>query len=261
VDPTIIKSFMQERLTTKEEVARAAHAVGVSTATLYRYKSNPEDMGLGVLAKLKDFLGLPLENGAAWSKARVIETERRRLKLEEFAAKAGGARYTTVAPYTVSSELADVTQILLHADYGTRAPSMESDLLNVRRARAATYNAGSYDSWEIWDGYGYSDFFYGRGRFKDIDATMRKHQVAAFVESSRHPKRHRFVYRSHCPSLPMFGCYQPQGVALVRIEDIHIEFQAPELVQSFMETFDELLGHCITKTMDQFIQFITSPDT
>lgn len=260
MDPTIVKSFMQERLATKEEVARAAHAVGVSTATLYRYKSNPEDMGLGTLARLKDILGLPLENGAAWSKARIIETERRRLQLEKFAAKEGGARYTTVAPYTVNSELAGITQILLHADYGTRAPGMESDLLGVRHTRAALYEAGSYDSWEIWDGHGYREFFHGRGRFKGIDASLRNRQVAAFVESSRHPKRRRFVYQSNCPSLPMFGCYQPQGVALVRIEDIHIEFQAPELVRSFRDTFDELLSQCATKTVDQFIEFITSPD-
>lgn len=260
MNPTIIKTFLAERLTTKEEVARAARAVGVSTATLYRYKSNPEDMGLGVLAKLKDILGLPLENGAAWSKARVIDTERRRLQLEEAAAKASGARYTTVAPYTVNSEIEEVTQILLRVDYGTRAPAMEQDLIDVRRKRAELYNAGAYESWEIWDGYGYADFFHGRGRFGGIDEAMRRRQVAAFIESSRHPKRRRFIYRSHCPTLPMFGCYQPQGTALIRVDDVHFEFQAPELVSSLRETFDDLLNQCSTKTLEQFIEFLATPD-
>jgi hypothetical protein len=259
MDPKIIKSFMNDRLTTKKDVARAAEAVGVSTATLYRYKSNPEEMGLGVLAKLKDTLGLPLESGAAWSKALVIETERRRLQLEELASRAGGARYTTVAPYTVNSELPEVTKVLLQVDYGTRAPIMETDLLEVRKARAAIYSAAAYDSWEIWDRVGYSDFFFGRGRFKGIDDKVRRRQVDAFVESSRNSKRHRFVYGSQS-SLPMFGCYEPQGVALVRIEDIHLEFQAPELVQSFRDTFDDLLSRCITTTSDQFIDFLVSPD-
>lgn len=260
MDPTIIKSFMQERLTTKEEVARAARAVGVSTSTLYRYKSNPEDMGLGVLAKLKDILGLPLENGAAWSKAKVIETERRRLQLEQTCAKEGGARYTTVAPYTVNSELAEITQLLLRTDYGTQTATLEKELLEVRQARSALYEASEYESWEIWDAYGYGDFFHGRCRFKSIDKSVRDRQIAAFVESSRQTKRHRFIYRSHCPSLPMFGVYQPQGVALVRVEDIHIEFQTPELVRSFRDTFDDLLSQCATRTSEQFIQFITSPD-
>lgn len=259
MDINVIRDFLEQRLPTKAAVEEAASAAGVSAATMYRYKSNPEGMGLGTLIRLNECLGLPLENGAAWSKADIISSEYRRLSLEKAIAGNGGSRYTTVSPYTVNSELEPLTRALIRADYGTRAPQIENEILRIRASRQQLYDSCAYASWEIWNGNGYLDFFHGRGRFNQIPADLRKAQVKTFIESSRSENRHRFIYMNNCPELPMFGAYTPSGIALVRIEDIHLEYQAPALVKSFQETFDELLTRCVTRTTDQFIDFISNP--
>ncbi|MGH8865525.1 MAG: hypothetical protein ACREVZ_12890, partial [Burkholderiales bacterium] len=210
----------------RQRLLLRAGAVGVSTATMYRYKANPEGMGLGTLIRLKDRLGLPLENGAAWSKSNVIAGERRRLSLEKTAAAAGGSRYTTVSPYTVNSELVPIMQLLVRADYGTRAPQIEGELLRIRAEREELYESCAYESWEIWNGCGYVDFFNGRGRFNGVPPALRQAQIEKFIDTSKVPGRHRFIYTHNYPELPMFGVYSPPGVALVRIDDIHLEYQA-----------------------------------
>ncbi len=257
MDVTVIKSFLADRLATRNAVEEAAAAVNVSVATMYRYKANPEAIDLGVLKRLSDHLGLPLQNGVAWLKTNVIGSERRRLELEKALSVAGGARFTTMPHYTVNEELPEITRLILQFDYGTRAPQLEREVLPIRAERSHLYSLDAYVSWEVWNVYGYLDFFHGRGRFKDIPKELRVAQIAKFVESSKRPGRHRFM--SNSPELPMFGVYSPPGVALVRIDDIHFEFQAPALISSFEETFNEILDHSFTKTADQFIAFLENP--
>jgi len=257
MDTKIIKSFLNERLSTREATEEAAAVAGVSVATMYRYKSNPEGMGVGTLAKLSEHIGLPLSNGVSWNRMNILGSERRRLTLERVAATAGGARFTTVAPYTVNSELPEITKILLEFDYGTRATAFEAEVLAIRLERAQLYDSDLYDSWEIWSGAGYADFFAGRGRFAAISEQLRQKQITAFVESSMNQKRHRYFYT--LPDLPAFGCYSSSGVALVRVDDIHLEFQEPALVLNFEETFNELLDKCHTKTRDEFVTFLSDP--
>lgn len=260
MDLNIIKDFLDQRLQTKAAVEEAAVSAGVSPATMYRYKANPAGMGLGTLIRLTESLGLPLESGAAWSKVDIVSSESRRLELERSVAAESGDRYTTVSPYTVNSELESVTRILLRADYGTRAPQLEETIVNIRAQRQRLYESTTYTSWEIWNGFGYLDFFNGRGRFKEIPEKLRKAQIEKFVETSKSASCHRFIYMRNCPDLPMFGVYSPPGISLVRVEDIHLEHQAPQLVKSFRDTFDEILLRCSTKTTEQFIDFITNPE-
>lgn len=272
MDATVIKSFLGERLDTKRAVEGAAAAIDVSVATMYRYKAQPESIGLGQLIKLSEFLGLPLTNGAAWSKASLLDSERRRLELErsiageyrrldaelKVAADAHGRRFQTVPAYTVNSELPEVTRLVLEADYGTRAATLEKDVLAVRAERARLYE--HYESWEIWNGYGYLDFFQGKNRYKTLPDDLRSAQVDVFAESTIHPLRHRFVYWRHSPDLPMFGCFAPVGVALVRVEDIHLEYQDPRLVESFEDTFNDLRALCATATAAEFVAFLRNPE-
>ncbi|UTP39787.1 hypothetical protein M9M90_01025 [Phenylobacterium sp. LH3H17] len=257
MDLTVIKDFLKARLSTREAMEEAAAVAGISLATAYRYKSNPEAMSLGVLTRLSEHFGLPLANGAAWGRMDVLGSERRRLSLETTISAQAGARFMIMAPYTVNDELADITRELLRADYGTRAAQLEGEILSIRGKRAELYRSETYDSWEIWNGLGYADFFHGRGRFAAIPEDLRRAQIDVFLTSSASPKRHRYFYTA--PDLPTFGCYSDPGVALVRIEDIHLEFQAPTLVSSFEDTFNELLNRCETKTRDDFVDFAKTP--
>lgn len=261
MDLGVIKSFLDDRLTTKVAVQRAAEVMGVSSATMYRYKANPEAMGLGHLVRLSGHLGLPLTNGAAWSKTSIVESERRRLDLEStlVRGKAEGRRLVTVPAYTVNSEISEVSDLILQADYGTRMTAIGAELTAIRAERSRLYDDPGYESWEIWNGFGYMDFFHGRDRFKSIPAESREAQIRHFIDSSENPKRHRFVYLRHSPDLPMFGCYTPEGVVLVRIDDIHLEFRDSALFDSFEDTFNDFRQRCVTVTREDFISFLKDP--
>jgi hypothetical protein len=261
MDLTAIKSFLDESFNTKSSVQEAADVIGVSVATMYRYKSNPETIGLGQISRLATHFGLPLTSGAAWAKTSVVEAERRRLTLESSLARKGtqGRRLITLPAYTVNSELPEVTRWVLKADYGTRAASLEAEIMKIRRERTRLYDQHSYESWEIWNGFGYHEFFHARGRFSSIPATLRTAQIRRFVESSTEPTRHRFVYLRNTPELPMFGCHVPPGIALVRVDDIHLESQDPTLVESFEKTFNDYREKCVTTTTDQFVSFLENP--
>jgi hypothetical protein len=261
MDVALIKNFLGERLGTKRAVEGAAQAIGVSAATVYRYKQSPESIGLGQLVRLSAHLGLPLASGAAWSRSNIRESERRRLDLESASGegKSQGRRLITVPAYTVNSELPEITELILKADYGTRVATVANEILAIRAERARLYESGGYESWEIWNGWGYLDFFHGRDRFRSVPADVRQKQVRHFIESSEHPQRHRFIYLRHSPDLPMFGIHSPPGVALVRIDDIHFEFQDPSLIESFEDTFNEFRGRCQTTTRSEFISWIENP--
>lgn len=259
MDIRVIENFLNVHLTTRSAVESAANAIGVSVATMYRYKANPESINLGQAMKLSEHLGLPLASGAAWSKVNILESERRRLDLESEIASTNGHRLQIVPAYTVNSEISDVTRLILQADYGTRLPKVEAEIMGIRQERARLYDEGQYTSWEIWSGFGYIDFFYGRNRFKCIPEELRLKQIEKFIESTHHPNRHRFIYLRRTPDLPMFGCFNPAGVALVRVDCIQLEYQDPILVDSFEDTFNEFRKMCLTSTPDEFVAFLREP--
>ena len=260
MDLSVIKAFLNDSLPTKRAVEEAAGVIGVSVATMYRYKADPASIAIGQLSSLASHFGLPLTSGAAWAKTDEVGAERRRLALETTIAKDGGRRLITVPAYTVNSELPELTRLILNADYGSRAHSLESEIVDLRQRRARLYDEGAYESWEIWNGLGYYDFFHGRDRFKSIPENLRQAQVRRFIDSTNNPKRHRFFYVRNTPDLPMFGCHWPPGVALVRIDDIHLESQDHQLVENFESTFNEYRERCATRTVDQFVAFLKSPE-
>ncbi len=255
MDTVVLKNFLNERLSTKQDVKEAADAVGVSIATLYRYKADPSLMGLGTFNALSSHLGLPMQEGAIWLKDDIIGGERRRLSLEKAVAEVHGTRFTTTSPYTVNVELSDITKQLLLYYYGTKAPQIEDTVLSIRDERKRLYD--EYETWEIWSAHGYKDFFHGKRRFKSISEKLRQAQIEEFIESSYNPKRHRFMADS--TELPIFSCFMPVNVVLVRIDDIYIESRSPEIVESFKETFNDLVLSCMTKNIEQFVDFLKNP--
>lgn len=256
MDLELIGSFLNDRLATRKAVEEAAEVIGVSAATMYRYKANPDAISLGQICKLSQRLGLPLAGGAVWTQESILGSERRRLQLETELAKAGGTRLITIPAYTVNDELPEITRLLLQEDYGAEAKQFDAEVLGVRAERRRLYESASYESWEIWNGFGYLDFLNGRGRFRSIPADLREAQIQKFVESSGRSNVHRFVYMNHSPDLPMFGCHSPPGVVLVRVEDIHLEFQDRHLVGSFEETFDKLRRSATISSPEQFTAFV-----
>lgn len=256
MDLDLIGSFINERFTTRKSVEEAAEAIDVSIATMYRYKSNPEAISLGQVCKLAQRFGLPLANGAVWTQDCILGSERRRLELEAVLAKNAGLRLITLPAYTVNDELPEITRLLLLEDYGSEASKIEAEVLGIRSERKRFYQEGNYESWEIWNGYGYLDFLHGRGRYRSITEDLRQAQIEVFVDSTKKPNVHRFVYLTHSPDLPMFGCHTPPGTALVRVEDIHLEFQLRPLVTSFEETFEKLRRTAEPWTDEQFIKFV-----
>lgn len=259
MDINIIRSFLNNHLNTRLAVEGAAIAIGVSPATMYRYKANPETISIAQAIKLSEHLGLPLANGAAWSKVNILESERRRLQLESAIADACGHRLQIVPAYTVNSEIPEVTRLILQADYGTRLPKVEAQIMEIRQERARLYDEGKYTSWEIWNGFGYIDFFQGCNRFKGLSDELREKQIEKFIASTMHPNRHRFIYLRRTPDLPMFGCFNPPGVALIRIDNIQLEYQDSTLVESFEDTFNNIRQLCLTTTPDEFISFLRNP--
>lgn len=256
MDIELVGNFLNERLTTRKAVEEAATIIGVSTATMYRYKASPAGLSLGQVCKLSHSLGLPLANGAVWTQASILGSERRRLQLETELARNGGTRLITIPAYTVNDELPEITRLMLEADYGAEAKKLYAEVMCVRAERRELYDAAKYESWEIWNGYAYLDFLNGRGRYRSIPVDLRQAQIGRFVASSNRSNVHRFLYLTHSPELPMFGCHSPPGVALVRVDDIHLEFQARDLVQSFEQTFENLRRGSATTTVEQFVTFL-----
>lgn len=256
MDLGLIRNFLNQRLSTRKAVEEAAEIIGVSTATMYRYKSTPEIISLGQICKLSQQLGLPLAGGAVWTDASIMSSERRRLELESDIAKFQGTRLITIPAYTVNDELPEITRLLLLEDYGADAQRFDAELLGVRAERARLYQNASYESWELWNGFGYRDFVNGRGRYRSIPEDLRKAQIEIFIETSKRPNIHRFIYLAHTPELPMFGCHNPANVALVRVDDIHLEFQDTQLVKSFEDTFEKLRRSSATATVEQFTAFL-----
>jgi len=256
MDIQLVGNFLNERLTTRKAVEEAASIIGVSTATMYRYKSTPDAISLGQMCKLSRSLGLPLANGAVWTQDSILGSERRRLSLEAELAKNGGTRLITIPAYTVNDELPEITRLLLQVDYGAEAKRLADDVLRIRAERQELYETAKYESWEIWNGFGYLDFLNGRGRYRSVPTELRLAQINKLVASTSRANIHRFLYMTHSPELPMFGCHTPPGVALIRVDDIHLEFQAPDLVKSFEQTFENLRRASTTSTVDQFTSFL-----
>ena len=61
-DDTIagVKELLNSSLTTKADAQDLSDNIGVSVATMYRYKKEPELIPFGILLKIKEYLGHPI---------------------------------------------------------------------------------------------------------------------------------------------------------------------------------------------------------
>src|SRR5262245_55532501 len=99
---------------------------------MYRYKKDPESIPFGKLVELGQFLGFPIGGTAAWSRADIIASERRRYELEGAVAANGGRRYITTPSFPVTCEVSDFTERLWDFDYGQRQRDVMATYLELR---------------------------------------------------------------------------------------------------------------------------------
>ena len=249
---------MDERLTTRERAAEAAKVMGVSVATLYRYKKDPASIPFGKLVALGEHLAFPIEDTVAWSRADVIQGERRRYELEERIASTHGRRFTVTPSYSVATELSEMTRQLWQIDYPTRTRDGLEVYLDLRAKRRALYFSGKYESFELISGGGYLDFFHGEGRFKGIPKELREKQVKAFLKSFELPHIQRRIHLRNTPELPTVTCYS-NAVAWIRVDDITIEFSGTPKVSELTDVFNDYFMNADIVSKDDVRAFFRNP--
>lgn len=252
------KTIIDERLTTRELVGEAARIINVSTATMYRYKRDPAAIPFGKLVALGKYLAFPIEGTVAWSRADVIQGERRRLQLEFKAAKVGGSRFTVTPSYSVNAELPEMTRQLWEFDYPGKDKKELETYLHLRSSRHELYVAGQYQSLELLSGSGYMDLFYGRGRFKDVPDAVRKKQITAFLKTMEYPHVQRRVYLKHTPELPVITCYST-NIAVIRVDDITIEFNDTPKVSELIDVYNHYFKNADIISKDRVAKFLENP--
>ncbi len=254
----LFKRVLEERLTTRDLVAAAAQAVDVSIATMYRYKSDPAVIPFGKIVTLGKYLAFPIEGTVAWSRADVLQGEHRRLELEQRVSQAGGRRFTVTPSYTVAAELPEMTRGLWQFDYPSREGGEFEQYLELRAQRRKLYLDGKYNSLEIITAGGYRDFFFGEGRFTGIPKALRDKQVAELLKSLKLPHVQRRVYTQNTPEVPVITCYST-AIAVIRVDDITIEFNDSPKVSELIEVFDYYFKEASIAAKDEIADFLRNP--
>lgn len=255
MDVEIVKSLLRDRLPTAELAQEAAARIGVSLATMYRYKKDPQSIPFGKLVTLGEFLGFPIGGSAAWSRSDALASERRRYELESAVAAIRGRRYIVTPSFTVTCEVPEFTEQLWDFDYGTRQHETRPKYLEVRNQRCEVYRRGSYESVELFIGAGYQDFLHRRGRFQGVSEAMRDRQLEQIVLSLEYPHVHRRVYLKNTPELPVFTCYS-NDIAIIRVDDFTVEFNGPDTARELVEIYNEYYDNADLKTVDEVREFL-----
>jgi transcriptional regulator with XRE-family HTH domain len=258
MDTELIRQFLKQRLSTRRDVEEAARAIGVSTATLYRYRGSPEKMTLETLGRLAETLGLPLDYGASFARLSPVSAEQRRLELEEAAAGNGGLRQIVSPTFTVNAQTREYTQMLLEIEYGVSRATKMNEYLQVRAERSRLYRDAAYTSYEIFSGFGYYDFFAGRGKFSSMPNSLREQQIEALLESCTWPHVNRRIYLRHMPELPIFSCHDP-GSAVVRVNDVLVEFSGSSVVDDLRDTYEEFYESCAITSPSAVSEYLQDP--
>ncbi|MBU1495166.1 MAG: hypothetical protein KJ956_14510 [Actinobacteria bacterium] len=254
-----IRLLLKTRLDTRERVERAANAIGVSAATLYRYKSAPENIPLGKLSALNDLLGFSLGDGATWVRSEFIEAEERREALEASIA-AGGMRLVVTPAFSVNAQLPDVTRAVMDFDHGVHRRSDFERYLAIRQQRRELYLSGDYESLEIIDAASYVDFFEGRGRYRSLSDDLRRKQIDELVRTTRLDHVVRRVYVRSTPELPIVSWYST-GTVVARLDDFVIEFTNRDAVDELATIVSRFYGSAEIQAVDQVEEFLLSPVT
>lgn len=255
MDIDIVKNLLKDRLTTAELASEAAERIGVSVATMYRYKKDPESIPFGKLVALGKYLGFPIGGSAAWLRADMVASERRRFELESSVGAIGGRRYIVTPSFAVTCELPEFTKTLWDFDYGDRQRDAMTKYMALRQKRVELYESGAYESVEIFIGAGYQDFLNRRGRFKGISEDLQHRQLERIVRSLDFGHVRRRIYLKSTPELPIFQCYS-NDVAVIRVDDFTVEFNGPETTKELVEIFDEYYDNADLKSVEEVREFL-----
>lgn len=253
----LIRNFLREQLGTTEAVNRAAAAIGVSQATMYRYKSNPESMQLGHFMKLADTIGFPVSEQAAWLPKDFLPEERHRLRHEQLIAKQQGSRMVVTPYFTVNAELPEITELTAEDIYGSTSRRLLPEYMSARAERKSLYDSETYSSKEIINGHLYADFFHRKNRFRAIPEKNILQQIDALINSLHRTKVHRRIYLGH--DLPIITWYSI-GVALVRFGEFTIELTGETLTRAVEDVFNDFYGRCAIKQVSEVEAFLRNPD-
>ena len=259
MDIKIIQNLMRERLTTAELMKGVSTEIGVSLATMYRYKSNPALMPLGKLVSLCRYLAFPLEGGVIWSKVDIVQGERRRYELEkEIANQPGGRRFVITPSFTVVAELPEITTELWEYDYSIGAKDLLPKYRDLRNNRSLLYAQGKYESFELINGYGYQDFFQLKNRFSGLTEELKNKQIQKLLETLNYPHVTRRVYLKTTPELPIFSSYST-GKAIIRIDDIVFEFHDEIVTSELNSVYHQYFEAADLKSKEQVRRFLENP--
>ena len=260
MDVEIVRNLLKDRLPTAELANEAAERIGVSVATMYRYKKDPQSIPFGKLVTLGKYLGFPIGGSAAWSRSDVLASERRRYELEAGVAAIHGTRYIVTPSFTVTCELPEFTEQLWDFDYGTRQRDVMTKYMDLRKQRCELYKRGAYESVEIFIGAGYEDFLHRRGRFRGVSEELRNKQLEQITRSLEYPHVHRRVYLKNTPELPIFSCYSTD-IAVIRVDDFTVEFNGPDTAKELIEIFNEYYDGADLKTAEEVREFLLGATT
>lgn len=254
----IVQALMKERLPTAERMREAANKLGVSLATLYRYKSDPSAIPFGKLIVLSQHLNFPMEAAVTWAREDVVQGERRRLELEQRICECGGWRCAVTGSYTVNAELPDVTKFLWERDYGRRKRNEIGEYVDIRAERSSLYFSGGYRSREIISAEAYRDFFNKRGRFTGLPERLRKAQVASLLKAAQLKHVDLRVKVRSTPEMPPVVCYS-NHTAYLRIDDLKLEFAGKEVAADLARIVSGFFDEAELSTKSDVLAFLSDP--
>lgn len=251
-----IKQHMQRELGTLEQLVKVAEKIGVSQATMYRFKSNPEAMQLGHFLKLTELIGFPTSEDIAWLPKEFVPEEEYRLKHESAVAKVNGSRMTVTPFFSVNVELPEITKITAEEIYGVSANRGMDLYLEARKKRKDLYLNSKYKSKEIINGYLYLEFFRREKMHRGISESQKEKQIQEIIKSMDLESVQRRVYFGH--DLPLITWYST-GVALLRFGQFTIQVTGSILTDAAADIFNEYYLKCDLKNNEDVKDFIKNP--
>ncbi len=264
-----IKELLNSSLTTKAETQKLSNNIGVSVATMYRYKKEPELIPFGILLKIKGYLGRPVNSPdyVLKSPSDFVIAEERRLSFEQSCS--GGSRYVITPIFSVNSETEDFTRTVTRFDYPDAPDCQIENLVKVRRKRCGVYKKGEYKSFELIDANKYRDFYLGVNRFSMLTRECINQQIEELVKSTMFPNVDRRIYLFNTPELPVVSCYEVDTrkkaflKCIVRADDFVAEYtnenspdSATEIKNMFMRFYETKTN---LKDPEDVIDFLRNP--
>ena len=252
----MINSLLHEHLDTKEKIEIYAEEIGVSVATLYRYKAKYEGMPLGKFLKLLDVLGMPFGESASWLPDEYVAEEYIRLGYEKDISERNGYRLTVTPYFTVNIELPELTELSAKNLYSDVFQEKLDSYLRARTERSKIYFSEKYRSKEIINGYLYEDFFDCKKAYSHMSTDMRDKQIKEIIKSLGFGRVQRRIYFGY--DLPVITCYSC-NVALVRVGEYTVQLRGEKSIQAVENVFNDYFSACQLKTEKEVEAFLLNP--